>query len=301
MLKQTDYALLPALEALLDESNITRAAVRLGISQPSVSAKLTRLRDLLGDPLLVPAGNGRGMVLTPGARQLRPKVDAAMRATTAALSSAMSFDPQTSDATFRIVGNDNAAALTLTSLLAEVAANGAQGLRIALLRPNERSMVERLETGEADLAITVDQPLPGATHLHRRPIVKDRFATAQRKDHPRGSGPLDIDSFCAAGHLMVASEQSSFTGTVDDALRKLGRTRRVTLSIQAYALAPLIVAQTDLLTTLPRRLLVGFSDRLDLFEPPLDLGTFTPVALWHDRTHDDPASRWVRGRIFAGG
>ena len=301
MLKQADFALLPALEALLEEANITRAATRLGISQPSLSAKLTQLRELLGDQLLVSAGNGRGMVLTPGARVLRGQVDQAMRSARAALSSSISFDPLTSDATFRIVGNDNAAALALTSLLAEVAANGARGLRIALLRPDGRSLAERLESGDADLAVAMDEPPAGTNHLHRRPILKDGFATAQRKGHPRGSGPLDLDAFCAAGHLMVATQQSSFSGTVDDALRRLGRKRRVTLSIHAYALAPLIVAETDLLTTLPRRLLERFSDRLDLFEPPLELGTFTLVALWHERTHDHPASRWVRDRIFAAG
>lgn len=299
VLGAADLALLPALDVLLTEVNVTRAAQRLGISQPALSAKLGRLRDLIGDPLLVPSGNGRGMVLTPRATLLRVQVREALAGVGAALGTAPVFDPATSRATLRVVATDNAAALTLAVLLADLAANKAHGLRVALLRPDGRSIAERLESGDADLAIAADAPLPGGGQLRRRPVLQDRFATAQRKGHPRGTGPLDLEAFCAADHLLVSGEDGGFSGTVDHALTELGLSRRVVLSVHSYTLAPLITTLSDLLVTLPHGLLEHHGDRLDLFEPPIALDPFSLVVLWHDRTHDDPANRWVRERLFA--
>ncbi|WP_322101926.1 LysR family transcriptional regulator [Paraburkholderia sp. J41] len=294
-----DLSLLPALDALLDEANVTRAAERLGISQPSLSAKLARLRVLTGDPLLVPSGSGRGMVLTPSATRLRIQAREALRQAEAALRAAPAFEPDTSHATLRIIANDNSAALMLPSMLAEIIAHGARRIRIALLRPNEKPLAERLEAGDADIAIALDRTLPGGERLHRRPILLDRFVTAQRKGHPRGSTPLNLDGFCAAIHLLVSGESGSFSGVVDEQLRALGRTRQVALSLHSYTLAPLVIARSDLLGTLPRRLLDQYAVDLDLFEPPLEIEPFTLVALWHDRVHDDGANRWLRERLFA--
>ena len=241
------------------------------------------------------------MVLTPRAMLLRVQVREALAGVGAALGAAPVFDPATSRATLRIVASDNTAALTLAVLLADLAATKVHGLRVALLRPDRRSIAERLESGDADLAIAADLPLPRGGQLRRRPILQDRFATAQRKGHPRGTGPLDLQVFCAADHLLVSSEDGGFSGPVDHALAGLGVSRRVVLTVHSYTLAPLIMTLSDLLVTLPRSLLEHYVDRLDLFEPPVALDPFSLVVLWHDRTHDDPANRWVRERLFAAG
>jgi DNA-binding transcriptional LysR family regulator len=120
-----DMALLPALDALLTEGNVTRAAIRLGISQPALSAKLARLRDLTGDMLLVPSGKGRGMVLTPRGVALRTRIREALAVAEAALGDHAGFDPSTSRATVRIIANDNAASVTLAVLLARLAGSRA--------------------------------------------------------------------------------------------------------------------------------------------------------------------------------
>lgn len=287
------------MAALLEEANVTRAAARQGISQPSMTAKLARLRDLTGDALLVPSGNGRGMVLTPRAALMRTQVEEALATAAAALRGIAGFDPTTSQATLRIVASDNAATLVAATLLADLAATGARGLRVRLLGPRDHPIAQQLERGEADLAIAIATAVQGADRLHRHPVLTDALATAQRKRHPRGTGPLDLNAFCAADHLLVESGRGIFRGVVDDALTRLGRTRRVVLSSESYALAPLIAARSDLMVTLPRLLLAEHGDRLDLFDPPLPPERFTVVAMWHDRTDQDPLNRWVRDQLFA--
>jgi DNA-binding transcriptional LysR family regulator len=184
MIGQADIALLPALDALLTEVNVTRAAARLGISQPVLSAKLARLRDLTGDALLVPSGKGRGMVLTPRGVTMRMQVREALAGAEAAFGVEAGFDPSTSRATVRIIANDNAAAMAMSVLLANIAGSEARGVRVALLRPDGRRLADRLEDGEADLAISAEAPAPSEVALHRRLLSIDRYATAQRHGHP---------------------------------------------------------------------------------------------------------------------
>jgi DNA-binding transcriptional LysR family regulator len=298
MIAPVDMALLPALDALLTEGNVTRASSRLGISQPALSAKLARLRDLTGDMLLVPSGKGRGMVLTPRGVALRTRIREALAVAEAALGDHAGFDPSTSRATVRIIANDNAASVTLAVLLARIAGSKARGVRVALLRPDGRRLADRLEQGEADLAVSAEEAPAGGDALYRHVILTDRYATAQRRDHPRGAGPLDLDAFCAADHLIV-SDGAAFDGMIDDALRARNRRRRVTLSVHSYLLALMIAARSDMLVTLPRQLLEQNGDGLDLFEPPLPLPAVALSAFWHRRTDGDPVNRWLRECLFA--
>ena len=300
MMAPADMALLPALDALLTEGNVTRAALRLGISQAALSAKLARLRDLTGDALLVPSGRGRGMVLTPRAAAMRAGVREALAGAEAVFGGQSGFDPSTSQATVRIIANDNAASVTLAVLLAGIAGSEAHGVRVALLRPDGRRLADRLESGEADLAVSAEEAPAGGDALYRHVLLTDGYATAQRRAHPRGAGPLDLDAFCAADHVLV-SEGGAFDGMIDGALRVLGRRRRVRLSVHSYLLAPAIVARSELLVTLPRKILERSGEALDLFEPPLALPTVALSAFWHRRTDGDPVNRWLRGCLFAPG
>lgn len=296
MVSASDLALLPALDALLSERNVTRAAAVLGISQPALSAKLARLRDLTGDRLLVPSRRGQGMMPTPRAMALRTEVEAALLAAETVLRPGDRFDPARANAILRILANDNAAAIVLAGRLADIIVHRARGLRVAVLRPDKRRLVDQLEAGEADLAVALGTSA-GHEGLHKRLFLRDGYATAQRRLHPRGAAPLDLDAFCAADHLLV-SEQGGFDGLVDAELRKAGRRRRVSLSVHSYLLAPLIVAESDLLVTLPRRLLAQHEHHLDLFEPPLDLESIGMSLFWHERSEGDALNRWVRQQLL---
>ncbi|WP_263317133.1 LysR substrate-binding domain-containing protein, partial [Enterobacter hormaechei] len=139
----------------------------------------------------------------------------------------------------------------------------------------------QLENGDVDIYIGV---IAGAHDgWVRRKLLEDAFATAQRKAHPRGTGSLDLESYCALSHLVVSSAGDPFTGFIDQTLAGLGYQRHVAMSTQSYAMAPALVAGTDLVCTLPERMLKQFASTLDIFPPPLPLQPITINMYWHPK------------------
>ncbi|MBH0236395.1 LysR family transcriptional regulator [Methylobrevis albus] len=292
---EMDTALLLTLDALLKDLNVTHAANRLGITQPALSGRLTRLRQLLGDPLLIPAASGRGMVATPHAEALAPELARLMDRLRRFSSVAQVFDPATSDRTFRIAATDNPAAILAPDLIPAIKA-AAPRVRLAFVLPDKARIAADLEAGSADLFIGAAEDVAGG--LIGRTLLEETFVTAQRKGHPRGAAPIDLDEFCRLDHLLVSTSGGNFAGMIDDALEALGRTRRVSVSIQSYALAPLVLQASDCVCTLPRRFLARFTTSLDLFEPPVALARFQINAFWHPRMGGDPAHAWLRDQVF---
>lgn len=289
-----DGALLLALKALLEERNVTRAAAQLGISQPALSGRLARLREILADPLFVPAANGRGVVPTPRAEALEQELLHVLEGLKRLVSQPELFDPATTTRTFVVALFETPAAVLLPELCAHLAREAPQA-RLACIYP-PRDVYEQLEQGQIDLLITVPDALPG--DLMQRPLWEDGFLTAQRKGHPRGTGPFDLASFCTLDHVIVSTQGGRFTGMVDDALLEQGLSRNVAYSVQNYSHAPLILSSTDAVCTLPSRFLSQYSDRLDLFEPPLALSALRLVSAWHPRMHKDASHQWLRRQLY---
>ncbi|WP_036181746.1 LysR family transcriptional regulator [Palleronia rufa] len=290
-----DAGLLLALDALFRDRNVTHAATRLGITQPALSARLTRLRAMFEDELFTPATTGRGMVPTPHAVALQPELARLLERLHEFANVARAFDPATSPRVFRIAATDNPAAILAPDLIPFVKAR-APNVRLAFVFPDKLRISHHLEQGDVDLFIGAAEDIAGG--LVGRTLFEEAFFTAQRKGHPRGTDPVSLDVFCALDHLLISTSGGSFSGLIDDALAASGRTRRVTVSIQSYALAPIVLAQSDCLCTLPRRFLQRFTDALDLFEPPLSLSQFQIKAFWHKRMKDDPAHVWLRQQVF---
>lgn len=296
-MKASDLSLLRALDVLLDEMNVTKAAARLAISQPALSAQLTKLRALFNDPLLVPASTGRGMAPTPRALAVKGALRAALQQLDQIVDGDPAFDPARSRRVFRIIANDNAAMMIGAALVARIQAMGAAHLRIALLHPTSGPITERLEQGEADLALGGDSS--AGDGLIRRPLLSDRFMVAQRLGHPRGRGPFDLDDYCRFNHVLVSSEGGGFASAIDQRLDSFGRRRNVAVSVQTYALAPPMVTGSDLLCTLPSRFLDLYTDRLEVFELPFETPTFALSAFWHPRMHEDAPHVWLRDQLVA--
>lgn len=290
-----DINLLLALDALLQEQNVTHAASRLNITQSALSGRLTRLRRILNDPLFVPSSSGRGMTPTAHTLALKPELQRLLQQLTRFVQSAHIFDPATSERTFRIAAMDNPAAILAPALLPLVQAR-APGVRVAFTLPDKGRVSEHLERGEVDIFIGADHA--GTPNLIGRQLVNEEFLTAQRTGHPRGTGPLSLDAFCQLDHLLISTSGGMFNGMIDEALADLGRQRRVTVSVQSYALAPLILGATDCICTLPRRFLQRFTSSLDLFTPPMAVDTFSMKLYWHSTVNADPAHRWLRSIIF---
>jgi DNA-binding transcriptional LysR family regulator len=155
---------------------------------------------------------------------------------------------------------------------------------------------QQLENGDVDIYIGVSAGAHDG--WVRRKLLDDTFATAQRKGHPRGTGELDLESYCALSHLVVSSAGDPFTGFVDQTLAGLGYQRHVAMSTQSYAVAPALVAGTDLACTLPERMLKQFAGTLDLFAPPLPLQPIIIYMYWHPKNSQDPANAWLREQLL---
>ena len=295
LLADFDVGLLLTFDALLKDKNVTHAAARLNITQSALSARLTRLRQLLGDPLFIPSTSGRGMVASPHALALQPELSRLLDQLNDFIGTAKVFDPASSKRIFRIAATDNPVSILAPDLIPLVR-SAAPHARLAFTLPNKERIADDLEQGEVDAFIGVAED--GVPGLMARKLFQEEFVTAQRRGHPRGKPPLTLDAFCVLDHLLISTSGGNFAGMIDDALSALGRARQVSVSVQSYALAPLILGSTDMVCTLPRRFLQRFEGVLDLFEVPLELAPFEMNLFWHPRMNADAAHAWLRKQIF---
>ncbi len=300
-LRGVDLNLLVSLDALLDERNVTRAARRLHLSQSSVSAQLARLRDVFGDPLLMPAATGRGMTPTARALALAEPLHAALKDLETLVRQRPSFDPKCDERAFQIAASDNATVVLGLPLMQRLKAVAGPGVRVAFRIPDASRVAEQMERGEIDLLIGSERMVP-ATMKTRR-LLTEKFVLAQRKGHPRGKKAVDLNAYCKLEHVLVSTSGGSFEGFMDEQLGSLLRKRNVVLSVQQFTLVPEILRTTDYVCTLPRHLAEQFSHVVDCFELPFKAEGFSLFVAWHPRNHSDPAALWLRDYVssFAAG
>lgn len=287
-----DLNLLTSLDALLDERSVTRAAHRLGVSQPAVSHNLRRLRELLGDPLLV--RTPRGMQATPRAAELRPAVRAALDAAEAVLQPAPGFDPARAERTFALAMADQAAFQLLPPLIERIAA-AAPGVALRL-RPPTGDLSSALAEGEVELGIGVFGDSPAQIRSER--LWTEQFACVVRRGGPGSRAPLDLARYVARPHLQVAPRGRPGS-TVDDLLAQRGLRRRIAVVVPHFLVAPAIVASSELVWTAPAGLAHALAEHYPLAvrPPPLAIPSFAIAMRWHLRLDRDPGVAWLRGML----
>jgi DNA-binding transcriptional LysR family regulator len=292
-----DLNLLTALDALVTERHVTRAAGRLGITQSAASHALARLRELLGDPLLVRGARG-AMVPTERALALGAIVRRALDEVAAALRPPPAFDPLTARRTFNL-GTGDFAELTMLPELVGRLANLAPGVDL-FVRTVPTDVAGALAAGELDAVISPAHNHELGRGCYQRALFDDGFVVAMRDGHPAGGLPLTLDRFCALDHLLVAPGGTP-GGYVDVALAALGRRRRVALAVPHFLIVPHLLATTDLIVTLASRIAAAFVDshQLVLMRPPVEVPGFTIHVIWHEYAHADPAHRWLREQLVA--
>jgi DNA-binding transcriptional LysR family regulator len=286
-IRTLDLNLLKALDALLDEGSVTRAAQRLSLTQPAVSGMLTRLRDYFGDPLFVRTSHG--MVPTLRANELSLPVKQILT-DIAILLKPMQFDPMTAELTYTIVATDYALKAVVVPLMAALKQR-APNINIAVRPVDNERMYQQLSRGEVDLALVIPQTTPH--DLHGRALYEEDYVCVARSHHPlAAASEMTLEQFCRQEHILVSTE-GHFTAVTDEALAKLGLTRRVGMSVNSFLVIPDILRLTDMIAVVPHRMILNNHD-LVVLSLPLKVPGFTKSMAWHERTHRDPGHQWVR-------
>jgi DNA-binding transcriptional LysR family regulator len=297
-LRGADLPLLISLDALLEECNVTRAALRLHMSQPAVSAQLSRLRQLFDDPLLIPAGNGRGLVPSQLALNLHRRLKPALATLSAAIqTNADQFDPRADARCFTIAATNTAAAMIMPALMGQVKAHGNRSLKLMTVEPDFSKLASQLEKGEVDLCLSAACMLPPGL------CVSDLIATphvlAQRRGHPGGLAPVTADEYCNELDHVNVGRVSSLHGYIDEQLYRMGRTRHVSMAVTDFSYVPALLKGSDLVCTMPARLVESLNVDLELRSVAFPLMQYSLCMAWHHRCEDDPSFLWLRASLDA--
>ncbi|MEZ4398804.1 MAG: LysR family transcriptional regulator [Kofleriaceae bacterium] len=284
-----DLNLLVALDALLQEGSVTRAARRLGLSTPAMSHALARVRAQLEDPVLVRAG--RGMVLTPRAAELRPRIHSVVTEARQALAPARPFVAAELTRTFVVHASDyvlTVLGLTLDRLLRAEA----PGVDLRFV-PNSADDAHAVRAGGSDLAVGIYGELP--PEMRTRPLLTDRFVCVVRADHPGVGRRLTLEGYLRLAHIQVAPRGQP-GGHVDDALAARGRARRVARAVPYFVTALGLAAQTDYALTVSERIATRLAPDLGLrvLELPVAVRPYALSLVWHPRFDGDAAHRFLR-------
>lgn len=295
-----DLNLLKVLDALLRERSTVRAGERVGLSQPAVSAALGRLRKALGDPLFV--RHGQRIVPTHYAESLEEPLRDALERLGNLLAEPGEFDPAVTEMGFTISGSDFFAEMLMPTL-AETISRRAPKMRVQLVDLVPDNYVETLERYEVDFALIPKTRLPAWSD--QVPVFESDFVMVARGGHPdlrrAGLAPFDtvpLDVFCDLQHVLFSPE-GNLEAMGDAALAKIGRRRRVVMTLPVFSGVATAVARSDLVALLPEQYAVAVAERLGLsiYLSPVAVGPVEISLIWHKRSSSDPAHRWLRARI----
>jgi len=286
-----DLNLLGPLAALLEERHVSRAAERMTMSQPAMSRALQKLRDALGDELLVRGPSG--YQLTPRGERVQRQLSGILPRLEGLLADEP-FDPRSGSPTFRLAGTDYVVSIVGPPLLERVFGESPQStVRFGAWN---HAVFDDLARGALDLVLSGAAPPPP---LRFEPLFEDRYVCALSAEHPSaGKAALSLDEYLECAHAVVDIADGR-QGAVDQRLDALGRPRRASVTVPYHAAAAAAARETQLVATLPRRLaddLVG-DPSLVLVDAPPEIPAVTLFMDWHPRLDDDPAQRWLRDLI----
>lgn len=290
-IRTLDLNLLKAFVVLLDECNVSRSAQRLSITQPAMSGILNRLRDSFNDPLFVRVQHGmqptdRAIELGHIARRVLQDVSSML--------APPKLEPANLSMTLRIGAMDyvqQIIALPLILRLRRLAPN----VKVALLPVQGQNIKTLFDKNTIDLAlvgrhhITDDMP--------QTLLYEESYVCAMSKTHPMANTALTLDEFCELPFAMLSYNGGEFSGATDIVLQKLGRKRKVMVSVDHISLLPQLLNDSDLVAVLPKHLAQTLPN-VRLQNPPIAIDGFTMMMTWHERTEQDMAHRWLRNIVL---
>ena len=290
-MSRPDLNLLVALDVLLAEGSVARAARRLRLSPSAMSRTLARLRETTGDPLLVRAG--RGLVPTPRALELRERVGRLVEDGEAVLRPAEKLDPRQLIKTFTLRTSDGFVENFGPDLIARVAEE-APGVRLCFVQKPDKDSTS-LRGGIVDLETGVVGETT-APELRAQALFRDRFIGVVRMGHPLCQGEVTPARYAAARHVFV-SRRGLDRGPIDEALNSLGLERHIVTIVAGFSTALALARASDLIASVPERHTGNLRAGMHSFPLPVSIPEITVSLLWHPRLDADPAHRWLRGRV----
>lgn len=289
-LRRVDLNLLIVFETLMHERSVTRAAEKLFLGQPAISAALARLRSLFDDALFV--RTGRSMEPTARATEIAALLSPALDSISTAVSRAAEFDPATSSTVFRIGLSDDVEFGLLPPLIKRLRAE-APGVVLVVRRTNYLLMPSLLASGEISVGVAYTEELPA--NAKRKTLRRSKSKLLRADAVP---GPLSLDDYCARPHALV-SFAGDLGGFVDDELAKTGRKRRVVLAVPQFNGLGTLLSGTNLVAIVPDYTAAALTAAggLRAEDPPMPMQPFELSMAWRGAQDNDPAERWLRSRI----
>lgn len=293
-LASVDLNLIVALDALITERNVSRAADRLLVGQPAMSSTLARLRSLFDDPLLV--RDGRGLKATPLAESLVEPVRDVLAQLESIINVRTAFDPLVDSRTFSIIASDYVALVLLRPLLA----------RLPLIAPNVQIHVHPvdpdhmtlLRRGQIDMVVMPRELLPSHLEMPFETLFVDTFVCVVAADHPDVASHVDVEQFSRLPYL--ASNQGVLPSIVETRLDAFGVTRNVEMVAQSFVMAPFLLPGTRLITVIQQKLaamLMEDRSTYKILQPPVELAEITEVMTWGPQQTSDAGHAWLRAQL----
>jgi DNA-binding transcriptional LysR family regulator len=295
-----DLNLLRVFDAMMGELSTTRAARRIGLSQPAVSTALSRLRRVTADDLFV--RDGKNMVPTALALSMREPVRAALKQLESVFSEVAAFDPVSSDRTFTLLGSDYFSTMLMPEL-AKVVHPEAPNVTLRMLDAPQIEAAERLGDGTADLAIHRKLEMPG--WIASTKLFEGRLVCVAAKGNPilaahgiKAGDRIPAELFCRMPQVLLSADGST-TGTMDAALKENGLKRRITMTVPQFHAVALAVSSSELLASLPFVFARHVSQYIgiDLYEPPFEAPTLDIMLYWHRSMERERANVWLRNHV----
>jgi len=295
-LAATDLNLLVAFDALMAERNVTRAGQRIGLGQPGMSAALARLRATFRDDLFVRVP-GKPMRPTARALALHVPIAEILARVSRVLDPRAAFDPATARASIRVSTGEPAGTVVAPRLL-RLLSTKAPGINVRLLALDKRDAFDRLDRAEIDLVFSTFTNLP--KRIRRERLFTDTYVCVVRRELARGAKrqAVDLETYVTTPHILVTLAGDD-RGVVDEALAKLGRRRRVAVTVPNIYLIPRLVAETGMIGHLPRRIAAEVLRGSDLImlSPPVALPEWHIDMYWGAASASEPTALWIRSQL----
>ena len=291
-IRSVEVGMLRTFDALMRERSVSRAAGRLFLSQPAVSASLNRLRELFGDPLFTRTSHG--VVPTERALALAPQVEQLLAGLAALLEDAGGFDPARSNRIFRVAGSDHASRMLLPELSRTLISLGSS-IRIVWVPPGGWSLAEHLHKGELDLAVIARIQVP--QDMQTRELYRDSYVYAMRKDHPRAAEPVTLDSFCEVPQIFLGYGASMLDDLIDETLARTGRQRLAQIAVTSFGQIVHQLRHSDHAAVLGGRVARQFAGELHIQPLPFELPGYHSLLCWDARTDSDAGVAWLKEQV----